>query len=61
MKVSLHPEAEQDVEEAAEFYEKTGSPALAAKFIAEFKRVSELILAFPGIGAPSHADAEASR
>jgi toxin ParE1/3/4 len=52
MKVFLHPAAESDVEETAEFYERTGSPALAAKFVAEFKRVSLLLLAFPGIGSP---------
>jgi toxin ParE1/3/4 len=52
MKISLHPAAEKDVEEAAAFYEKTGSPALAARFIAEFKRVSQLLLEFPDIGSP---------
>jgi toxin ParE1/3/4 len=52
MKVFLHPAAESDIEEAAEFYERTGSPALAAKFVAEFKRVSQLLLEFPGIGSP---------
>ena len=55
MKVSLHPAAENDIAEAAEFYERTGSLALAAKFIAEFKRVSQLLLEVPGIGsARSH-------
>lgn len=52
MRVSLHPAAENDIEEAAAFYERTGSPALAAKFVAEFKRVSHLLLEFPGIGSP---------
>jgi plasmid stabilization system protein ParE len=52
MKLSLHSAAEEDVEEAAAFYERTGSPVLAAKFIAEFKRVSRRILEFPGIGSP---------
>jgi len=52
MKVALHPAAENDIAEAAEFYERTGSPALAAKFIAEPKRVSKLPLEFPGIGSP---------
>lgn len=51
MKVSLHPAAENDIEKAAEFYERTGSLALAAKFIAEFKRVSQLLFEFPGIGS----------
>ena len=52
MKISLHPAAEDEIEEAAGFYEKTGSPALAARFVAEFKRVSQLLLEFPGIGSP---------
>ena len=52
MKVSLHPAAQNDIEEAAGFYERTGSPALAARFVAEFKRVSQLLLEFPGIGSP---------
>lgn len=52
MKISLHPAAEDDIEEAAAFYEKTGSPALAAKFVAEFKRVSQLLLEFPAFGSP---------
>ena len=40
MKFSLHPQAEREVEAAAAFYEKEATPALAAKFIKEFKRVS---------------------
>lgn len=52
MKIALHPAAVDDIEEAAAFYEKTGSPALAAKFVAEFKRVSQLLLEFPGFGSP---------
>ncbi len=52
MKVSLHPAAENDIQEAAEFYDRTGSSALAAKFVAEFKRVSQMLLEFPGMGSP---------
>jgi toxin ParE1/3/4 len=52
MKVTLHPEAEQDLEEAAVFYEREGSPVLAARFVAEFKRLSRLIATYPGIGSP---------
>jgi plasmid stabilization system protein ParE len=52
MRVFLHPGAENDVEEAASLYEKTGSPALAAKFVAEFKRLSQFLLENPDIGAP---------
>ena len=52
MNVSLHADAERDVEAAAAFYEKEATPALAAKFVKEFKRVSKLLAENPGIGAP---------
>jgi toxin ParE1/3/4 len=52
VKVSLHPGAEVDVVEAAAFYEREGSPALAARFVAEFKRLSNLLVENPGIGVP---------
>lgn len=52
MKITLLPAAEEDVAEAASFYEKTGSAAVAAKFVAEFKRVAHVLLDFPGIGSP---------
>jgi plasmid stabilization system protein ParE len=52
MKATLHPDAEKDVAEAAEFYEREGSPALASRFIAEFKRVTQLLLSHPGLGSP---------
>ena len=37
MKVTLHPDANRDIEEAAAFYEREGSAILAARFMAEFK------------------------
>jgi plasmid stabilization system protein ParE len=52
VKVDLHPGAERDVEEAAAFYEREGSAALAARFLAEFERVARLLLASPGLGTP---------
>jgi toxin ParE1/3/4 len=52
MRVSLHPDAEQDLLEAAAFYEREGSRALAARFVAEFKRVGTLLAAQPNIGTP---------
>jgi toxin ParE1/3/4 len=51
----LHPEAEREIEEAAEFYERQGSPRVATKFIAEFKRMVALIAQHPHIGAPRQA------
>lgn len=52
MIVTIHPDAESDVVEAAAFYEQAGSPALAARFVAEFRRVTQLIAQNPGIGTP---------
>ena len=52
MKVALHPGAEKDIEEAAAFYEREGSAVLAARFVAEFKRLAGLIVQNPGIGSP---------
>lgn len=52
MKVTLHPAAERDIAEAAEFYEREASPILAARFVKEFKRVAALLAEHPGIGAP---------
>jgi toxin ParE1/3/4 len=51
MKITLHPAAEQDLLEAAIFYEREGSPALAARFISEFKRMCALLALQPEIGA----------
>jgi plasmid stabilization system protein ParE len=52
VKVILHPGAEQDIAAAAAFYESEGSPALAARFLEEFERVAQLVLASPGLGTP---------
>lgn len=52
MQVTLHPAAEQDVQEAAAFYEREGSPVVAARFVAEFKRLATLLLEHPEIGSP---------
>jgi plasmid stabilization system protein ParE len=52
MKVTLHPAAERDIQEAAVFYEREGSPMLASRFIAEFKRLAMLLLDHPEIGSP---------
>ena len=52
MKVKLHPGAENDIREAAAFYEREGSPVLAARFVAEFKRLASLLIEHPNIGSP---------
>ena len=50
MKAKFHPDAEQYIVEAASFYAQEGAPALAARFVAEVKRVRNLLLSHPGLG-----------
>jgi plasmid stabilization system protein ParE len=52
MKVTIHPAAEQDLQQAAEFYEKEGSPLVAGRFVQEFKRLVSLLLEYPQVGSP---------
>lgn len=52
MTIILHPGAQRDLDEAADFYAKEGSPALAARFLTEFQRVARLMHANPGAGTP---------
>ncbi len=56
MKVTLHPAAEEDIRQAAAFYEREGTPLVAARFIAEFKRLATLLLDHPEIGSPRSND-----
>jgi toxin ParE1/3/4 len=52
MRFSLHPEAETDLREAAAFYRKQAGTNLAQSFLAEFERAVDLLLEYPGLGAP---------
>jgi toxin ParE1/3/4 len=52
MKVTLHPATEQDLFDAAAFYEREGSTALAARFVSEFRRMTALLAQSPEIGLP---------
>jgi plasmid stabilization system protein ParE len=52
MKITLHPGAEKDITDAAAFYEREGTALLAARFIAEFKRLSNLLVEQPNLGSP---------
>ncbi len=49
---TLHPGVQRDLDEAAAFYAKEASVAVAARFLAEFERVAELVHANPGGGTP---------
>ena len=55
MRVTLHPAAERDMEQAAEFYAREGSAALAARFVSEFKKLCALLVEQPEVGSPRSA------
>ncbi len=47
----LHPEAEHDLREAAEFYRKKAGAPLSQAFFAEFEHAIGLLLEYPRLGA----------
>jgi toxin ParE1/3/4 len=47
----LHPGAQEDLREAAEFYREQAGVALAQAFLAEFERSVNLVLRYPAVGA----------
>ncbi len=51
MKYSLHPEAQGDLREAAEFYREHAGSALSQALFREFERSMEMLLRHPGLGA----------
>ena len=51
MKVSLAPEAEQDLVEGALFYAREANPGLGRAFISEFERSTALLADQPRLGA----------
>ena len=51
MTYHLHPDAEVDLREAAEFYRKRAGNELALTFIAEFEYSVSLLLDHPTLGA----------
>jgi plasmid stabilization system protein ParE len=51
MNYHLHPDAEVDLREAAEFYRKRAGNELALTFIAEFEYSISLLLEHPTLGA----------
>ncbi|HEY6896497.1 MAG TPA: type II toxin-antitoxin system RelE/ParE family toxin [Rhodocyclaceae bacterium] len=51
MKYSLHPEAESDLREAAEYYRERAGIALAQAFFVEFEHAMQLLLQHPMLGA----------
>ena len=53
MTYTLHNGAADDLAEAARFYRREGSRALAARFLDEFERIANLLVEHPGIGTPT--------
>jgi plasmid stabilization system protein ParE len=51
MRYSLHPEAEEDLREAAEFYRERAGGSFSQSLLTEFERSAGLLLHHPGIGA----------
>ena len=47
----LHPEAQEDLREAAEFYRKQAGTALSLSWLAEFEHSVGLLLQYPRLGA----------
>jgi plasmid stabilization system protein ParE len=51
MKYSLHPDADGDLREAAEFYRESAGHALAQALFEEFEHSVNLLLQHPRLGA----------
>ena len=49
----LHPEAEAELVEAAEYYAAKASPLVAAAYVREFERVLALVLSNQRLGTPT--------
>lgn len=50
MRYSLHPEAERDLRDAAEFYRQHAGTALSQSLFGEFERAVGVMLGHPGVG-----------
>lgn len=51
MRYWLHPEAEMDLRDAAEFYRDRAGSSLSQAFLAEFERSVEILLQHSALGA----------
>lgn len=49
----LHPDAEQDIADALDFYLAHAGRSVALRFLTEFERVAALLVEHPGLGTPS--------
>lgn len=53
MTYSLHPEVEQDIADALDFYTEQAGLFVARRFLNEFERVAQLLVEHPGFGTPT--------
>jgi plasmid stabilization system protein ParE len=53
---SIHPDAEQDIADAVDFYKAQAGSFIAERFLNEFDRVVELLTGHPGFGTPTTKD-----
>jgi plasmid stabilization system protein ParE len=49
---SLHPKAEEDLRDAAEFYRERAGNSLSQSLLAEFEQSVNILLQHPGLGSP---------
>jgi plasmid stabilization system protein ParE len=52
MNYSLHPEAVQDLRDAASFYREQAGNSLSQSFLAEFEQSVNILAQHPGLGLP---------
>ena len=50
MTYSLHPDAEQDIADALDFYREQAGVLIAQRFLSEFERIAQLLFEYPDIG-----------
>lgn len=53
MQYWLHPDAEQDIADALNFYATHAGRSVAQRFLAEFDTIATLLIENPGLGTPS--------
>jgi toxin ParE1/3/4 len=52
MRYLLHPESEQDIRSAAEYYREQAGTALSRAFFSDFEHTVQLLMQHPLMGAP---------
>jgi plasmid stabilization system protein ParE len=61
MRVTLHPEAVEDLREAAQFYRERAGSGLSRSLVDEFERSLKALRMHPGIGGAWRGEMAGSR